>query len=38
LAHLKKFLLKLGVGFALVTSQYRLEVGGTDFFIEFGRD
>jgi predicted nuclease of restriction endonuclease-like (RecB) superfamily len=34
LAHLKNFLLELGVGFAFVASQYRLEVGGSDFFID----
>jgi predicted nuclease of restriction endonuclease-like (RecB) superfamily len=31
LEHLRKFLLELGVGFALVGSQYPLEVGGEDF-------
>jgi len=30
-AHVRDFLLKLGVGFALVGSQYRLEVGGQDY-------
>ena len=34
LAHLKNFLLELGVGFAFVASQYRLEIGGSDFFID----
>ena len=34
LAHLRSFLLELGVGFAFVASQYRLEVGGSDFFID----
>jgi predicted nuclease of restriction endonuclease-like (RecB) superfamily len=34
LAHLKDFLLELGVGFAFVASQYRLDVGGSDFFID----
>jgi len=34
LAHLRSFLLELGVGFAFVASQYRLEVGGGDFFID----
>ena len=32
--HLRNFLLELGVGFAFVASQYRLEVGGTDFFVD----
>ena len=32
--HLRDFLLELGVGFAFVASQYRLEVGGNDFFID----
>jgi len=31
LAHLRKFLIELGVGFAFVGSQYPLEVGGEDF-------
>ncbi len=30
-AHVRDFLLELGVGFALVGSQYRLEVGGQDY-------
>jgi predicted nuclease of restriction endonuclease-like (RecB) superfamily len=34
LAHLRDFLLELGVGFAFVASQYRLEVSGSDFFID----
>ena len=34
LEHLRKFLLELGVGFALVGSQYPLEVGGEDFKID----
>ena len=34
LQHLRKFLLELGVGFAFVASQYRLEVGESDFFID----
>jgi predicted nuclease of restriction endonuclease-like (RecB) superfamily len=34
LEHLRKFLLELGVGFAFVASQYRMEVGGNDFFID----
>lgn len=34
LAHLKSFLLELGVGFAFVASQYRLDVGGSEFFID----
>ena len=33
-AHLRDFLLELGVGFAFVASQYRLDVGGSDFFID----
>ena len=34
LAHLGDFLLELGVGFAFVASQYRLDVGGDDFFVD----
>jgi predicted nuclease of restriction endonuclease-like (RecB) superfamily len=34
LTHLRDFLLKLGVGFAFVGSQYHLEVGGEDFYID----
>ncbi|MEW6213255.1 MAG: PDDEXK nuclease domain-containing protein, partial [Acidobacteriota bacterium] len=32
--HLRAFLLELGAGFAFVGSQYHLEVGGEDFFID----
>lgn len=31
---MRRFLLELGTGFAFVGSQYRLEVGGSDFFID----
>jgi predicted nuclease of restriction endonuclease-like (RecB) superfamily len=34
LAHMRDFLLELGVGFAFVGSQYHLEVGGEDFYID----
>ena len=34
LDHLRKFLLELGVGFAFVGSQYRLQIGGEEFFID----
>lgn len=34
LAHLREFLLELGVGFAFVGSQYRLVVGGEEFFLD----
>ncbi|MBU4484003.1 DUF1016 family protein [bacterium] len=34
LEHLKDFLVELGVGFAFVGSQYHLEVGGDDFYID----
>ena len=34
LDHLRQFLLKLGVGFAFVGSQYRLTIGNEDFFID----
>lgn len=34
LAHLRKFLLELGVGFAFVASQHRLSVGDNDFYID----
>lgn len=34
LAHLSKFFLELGVGFAFVGRQYFLEVGGEDFYID----
>jgi predicted nuclease of restriction endonuclease-like (RecB) superfamily len=33
-AHLRDFLVELGVGFAFVGQQYRLEVGGEDFRID----
>lgn len=32
--HLREFLLELGVGFAFVGSQYHLEVGGQDFYLD----
>jgi hypothetical protein len=32
--HLKRFMLELGVGFAFVGSQYHLEVGGEDFYVD----
>lgn len=34
LMHLRDFLLELGLGFAFVGSQYRLEVGGEEFYID----
>lgn len=34
LGHLKDFMLELGVGFAFVGSNYRLEVGGEDFYLD----
>ncbi|MGH2487765.1 MAG: PDDEXK nuclease domain-containing protein [Ktedonobacterales bacterium] len=34
LQHLRDFLLELGVGFAFVGSQYHLEVGGEDFYLD----
>lgn len=34
LTHIRQFLLELGVGFAFVGSQYHLEVGGDDFYID----
>jgi predicted nuclease of restriction endonuclease-like (RecB) superfamily len=34
LAHIQKFLIELGAGFALVGQQVRLEVGGADFYID----
>ncbi|OLV16772.1 PDDEXK nuclease domain-containing protein [Deinococcus marmoris] len=34
LAHLREFMLELGVGFAFVGSQYHLEVGGEDFYLD----
>lgn len=33
-AHVRRFLLELGVGFAFVGSQYHLEVAGEDFYID----
>jgi len=34
LNHIRSFLIELGVGFAFVGSQYHLEVGGDDFYID----
>ena len=34
LENIRKFLLELGVGFAFVGSQYHLEIGGEDFYID----
>ena len=34
LAHVRSFLLELGKGFALVGSQYHLEVGGQDYYLD----
>lgn len=34
LSHLRDFMLELGVGFAFVGSQYHLEVGGEDFYLD----
>jgi len=34
LEHLKDFMLELGVGFAFVGSNYHLEVGGEDFYLD----
>ena len=34
LGHIQQFLVELGAGFAFVGRQYRLEVGGEDFFID----
>jgi predicted nuclease of restriction endonuclease-like (RecB) superfamily len=34
LAHIQEFLIELGVGFAFVGSQYHLEVGNQDFFVD----
>lgn len=34
LDHIREFLLELGVGFAFVGSQYRLDIGGKDFSID----
>jgi len=33
--HIQSFLLELGQGFAFVSRQVHLEVGGQDFYIEF---
>jgi predicted nuclease of restriction endonuclease-like (RecB) superfamily len=33
-AHMKKFLLELGAGFAFVGQQYHLDIGGDDFYID----
>jgi predicted nuclease of restriction endonuclease-like (RecB) superfamily len=32
--HIREFLLELGVGFAFIGSQYQLEVGGQDFYLD----
>jgi predicted nuclease of restriction endonuclease-like (RecB) superfamily len=34
LTHIRQFLLELGVGFAFVGSQYHMEVGGDDFYVD----
>ncbi len=34
LEHIRAFLLELGVGFAFVGSQYHLDVGGEDFYVD----
>ena len=34
LAHIRKFLVELGAGFAFVGQQVRLEIGGEDFYID----
>lgn len=34
IAHIRKFLLELGAGFAFVGNQYHLDVGGEDFYID----
>ncbi|MBD2327984.1 DUF1016 domain-containing protein [Alkalinema sp. FACHB-956] len=34
ITHIRDFLLELGVGFAFVGSQYRLEVAGEEFFVD----
>jgi predicted nuclease of restriction endonuclease-like (RecB) superfamily len=34
ISNIQKFLLELGVGFAFVGSQYHIEVGGQDFYID----
>src|SRR5512135_347332 len=33
-AHIRKFLIELGAGFAFVGQQVRLEVGGEDFYLD----
>ena len=33
-AHIREFLLELGVGFAFLGSQYRLDIGGRDYYID----
>jgi len=33
-AHIQQFLLELGVGFAFLGSQYRIEVDGRDYYID----
>ncbi len=33
-AHIQKFLLELGVGFSFVGSQYHLDIGGEDFYLD----
>ena len=35
IAHIRSFLLELGVGFAFIGSQYHLEVGDQDFYLDF---
>jgi predicted nuclease of restriction endonuclease-like (RecB) superfamily len=34
LIHIRSFLLELGVGFAFIGSQYHLDIGGQDFYID----
>lgn len=34
IAHIREFLLELGVGFAFLGSQYRLEVAGQDYYLD----
>lgn len=34
MAHIQKFLLEIGTGFAFLGSQYKLNVGGDDFYID----
>jgi len=34
LAHIREFLLELGVGFAFLGNQYRLDVAGRDYYID----